>query len=160
MSPQNEFTVRTAITRLTLRHGVVFNKVFLLTAEEEVLDSQEIWVAINIYLSLFTQSNLAKVFRDFTVSNLSIAAAYITQCNSYIGASGGCDTSLFEISNITWANITGTVANNTLAYIQCSGSAPCDDISVVDVNVKTIGGPFVNCSNVDPLGVMCNTPAP
>ncbi|KAI0028403.1 pectin lyase-like protein [Vararia minispora EC-137] len=100
------------------------------------------------------------VFRDFVVSDLTVAGAYITQCNSYIGATAQCDSSTFTISNITWSNITGTVANSTLAYIQCSGSAPCEDIRLLDFDIKTTGGPFVNCSNVELLGVSCNEPAP
>ncbi|KAI0317352.1 pectin lyase fold/virulence factor [Amylostereum chailletii] len=98
------------------------------------------------------------VFRDFTVKNLLNDVGEITQCTSFQGSTGGCDTSTFQISNVTWQNITGSVATNTLAALQCSGSAPCPGITIADVNVTFGGGGSgaVSCSNVvDPEGFEC-----
>ncbi|KAI0317344.1 pectin lyase-like protein [Amylostereum chailletii] len=98
------------------------------------------------------------VFRDFAVTDLVNAVGEITQCTSYEGATGGCDTSTFQISNVTWENITGSVATSTLAALQCSGLAPCPGITIADVNLTFGGGGngVVNCSNVvDPEGFEC-----
>ncbi|KAI0317354.1 pectin lyase fold/virulence factor [Amylostereum chailletii] len=98
------------------------------------------------------------VFRDFIVTNLTSSVAEISQCTSYEGATGGCDTSTFQISNVTWENITGSVATDTLAALQCSGSAPCPGIAIknVDVSFGEGGGNVVDCSNVvDPQGFEC-----
>ncbi|KAG6815495.1 hypothetical protein H0H87_001273, partial [Tephrocybe sp. NHM501043] len=41
-------------------------------------------------------------FRNFTLSNVTNSVASITQCTSFSGATGQCDTSLFQISDVTW----------------------------------------------------------
>ncbi|KAF4588171.1 hypothetical protein EYR38_010138 [Pleurotus pulmonarius] len=40
-------------------------------------------------------------FRDFTLVNVTDEVARITQCTSFSGATGGCDTSLFQVSDVT-----------------------------------------------------------
>ncbi|EJD03462.1 pectin lyase-like protein [Fomitiporia mediterranea MF3/22] len=97
-------------------------------------------------------------FRDFEVGNLTRSAAYITQCTSYNGQTGGCDTSQFQISDITWENIRGTVDTDILAELQCSAAAPCPEISLLGFDaVQTNGsGREIECSNVvDPIGFQC-----
>ncbi|RPD81626.1 pectin lyase-like protein, partial [Lentinus tigrinus ALCF2SS1-7] len=103
------------------------------------------------------------VFRDYTVTNISQGVAVITQCTSYNNLTGDCDTSTFQISNITWANITGTVSNALLGSLQCSGAAPCTDIFIEGVeglvfHNTTLPEPAVECSNVmlGPGSVTCN----
>ena len=102
------------------------------------------------------------VFRDFTVTNISQGVAVITQCTSYNNLTGDCDTSAFQISDVTWANITGTVANALLGSLQCSGAAPCTDIVVTGVDGlvynSTEPQPQVECSHVTlgPGSVPCN----
>ena len=103
------------------------------------------------------------VFRDFTVTNISQGVAVITQCTSYNNLTGDCDTSAFQISNVTWANITGTVANALLGSLQCSGAAPCTDIVIKGVEGltyfnDTLPEPAVECSHVSlgPGSVACN----
>lgn len=82
----------------------------------------------------------------------------ITQCTSFEGATGDCDTSLFQLSNITWGpGITGTIQTDTLATMQCSGDAPCPGISMLDMDrVTSVGAREFKCSNVvDPVGFNC-----
>ncbi|KII90376.1 glycoside hydrolase family 28 protein [Plicaturopsis crispa FD-325 SS-3] len=97
------------------------------------------------------------VFRDFTVNNILSSIAQITQCISYSGATGGCDTSHFQLSNITWGPITGTVASGSLAQFQCSGDAPCPGIQLVGFDeIQTNGTRDISCSHVvDPVGFNC-----
>ena len=99
------------------------------------------------------------------MSNLRQGVALITQCTSYNGQTGDCDTSTFQISNVTWANITGTVSNDVLANLQCSAAAPCTDIVIEGVDGVVFNStsgkePEVECSNVQ-MGegsVVCNSP--
>ncbi|KAI0688056.1 pectin lyase-like protein [Cerioporus squamosus] len=101
------------------------------------------------------------VFRDFDVTDVA-SVARITQCTSYNGQSGDCDTSTFQISNVTWSNISGTVATNLLADLQCSGAAPCPDIVIEGVEGlvfnSTSSEPEIECSHVTvgPGSVACN----
>jgi len=97
-------------------------------------------------------------FRNFTLQNVTQNVAMITQCTSFEGATGDCDTSLFQLSNITWGpGITGTIQTDTLATLQCSGDAPCPGISILGLDeVTSIGGSEVKCSNVvNPIGFNC-----
>ncbi|TFK93041.1 glycoside hydrolase family 28 protein [Polyporus arcularius HHB13444] len=102
------------------------------------------------------------VFRDFNVTNITDSVAQITQCTSFEGQTGDCDTSTFQISNVTWSNISGTVSNNLLATLQCSGAAPCPDIVVEGVDGLVFNSasarPDVECSHVTlgPGSVACN----
>lgn len=72
------------------------------------------------------------VFRDFVAINTWVAIAHITQCTSYVGATGGCDTCKFQISNVTWGPGVGNTVTSYLAELQCSAAAPCPDINLVD----------------------------
>ncbi|KAK0435475.1 pectin lyase fold/virulence factor [Desarmillaria tabescens] len=98
-------------------------------------------------------------FRDFVVQDITDSVAYITQCTSYIGATGGCDTSLFQISDITWESSVGNVASEYLAELQCSGAAPCTGIRFGEFDdIATSGSRTISCSNVlDPVGFNCTT---
>lgn len=90
-------------------------------------------------------------FRDFVAINTRQAIAQITQCTSYIGLTGGCDTSKFQISNITWGPGVGNTVTSYLAQLQCSAAAPCPDINLVG-NFGLIGTNGterqITCSNV------------
>ncbi|KZT30285.1 glycoside hydrolase family 28 protein [Neolentinus lepideus HHB14362 ss-1] len=91
------------------------------------------------------------VFRDFVANNTRYAIAQITQCTSYVGATGGCDTSKFQISNITWGPGVGNTVTGYLAELQCSAAAPCQNITLVDGlnSVETNGTErLMTCSNV------------
>ncbi|RPD81625.1 pectin lyase-like protein [Lentinus tigrinus ALCF2SS1-7] len=102
------------------------------------------------------------VFRDYNVTNITDGVAQISQCTSYNGQTGDCDTSTFQISNVTWTNFSGTVANNLLGSLQCSGAAPCTDIVIEGVDGlvfnSTSTEPEIQCSHVTvgPGSVACN----
>ncbi|KAJ4358430.1 uncharacterized protein N0V89_003013 [Didymosphaeria variabile] len=103
-------------------------------------------------------------FTNFTLQNVD-TPWYITQCTSYNGVEGGCDTSLFHIENMHWGNTTGTTKNNLVLSLQCSGAAPCTNIDIFDNDLKvqsngTKPEEFL-CSNVeDPKGFNCTGKAP
>ncbi|KAK0477647.1 pectin lyase fold/virulence factor [Armillaria novae-zelandiae] len=99
-------------------------------------------------------------FRDFVLQDLTDSVAHITQCTSFSGAAGGCDTSLFQISDVTWASSVGNVASGYLAKLQCSGAAPCTGIQFggFDIIATTGTSRTISCSNVlDPVGFNCTT---
>ena len=101
-------------------------------------------------------------FRDWAVHNLTKEVAYITQCTSYIGETGGCDTSTFQISDVTWENIRGTENTDVLALLQCSSAASCPGIRMIGFEGVVTNGTKreVKCSNViDPVGLQCTSMA-
>ncbi|KAF9459794.1 polygalacturonase [Collybia nuda] len=96
-------------------------------------------------------------FRDFTLVNVTNQAAQITQCTTFSGATGACDTSLFQISDITWGPMTGSLTSGTLASLKCSGAAPCSGLRFVDFDqITTSGSRAIACSHVqNPIGFNC-----
>jgi len=86
----------------------------------------------------------------------------ITQCTSYNGVPGGCDTSKFKISDMHWGNTRGTVARDTVATLDCSAEAPCENIELFDNKVTLADGGEVKaylCDNVDgEIGFKCTAP--
>jgi len=71
-------------------------------------------------------SNLT--FTDFNLDNSAVFS--VTQCTSYSGQTGGCDTSQFNIRNIKLANWVGTTNTSTVANIQCSAASPCTNMEI------------------------------
>ncbi|KAJ4293230.1 hypothetical protein N0V90_008512 [Kalmusia sp. IMI 367209] len=103
-------------------------------------------------------------FTNFTLQNVG-TPWYITQCTSYNGVQGGCDTSLFHVDGMHWGNTTGTTRNNLVLSLQCSGAAPCTNIDIFDndLTVQSNGTKPTSflCSNVeDPKGFNCTGKAP
>jgi galacturan 1,4-alpha-galacturonidase len=100
---------------------------------------------------------------DFMVENAQ-QAFYMTQCNSYSGFSGQCDTSKFQIENLAIRTMGGTLQTDVVASMQCSGAAPCTGLSIRDVYFKVNGGATAKqylCSNVvRPDGFKCTGKAP
>ncbi|KAJ6532763.1 glycoside hydrolase family 28 protein [Mycena vulgaris] len=66
-------------------------------------------------------------FTNSTLSGITQSPAEITQCTTFSGAVGGCDTSTLQISNITWSGLEGSMP-------QCSAAAPCQDLRILDSN--------------------------
>jgi len=103
-------------------------------------------------------------FTNFTLDKVG-TPWYITQCTSYNGVQGGCDTSKFHIENMRWGNTTGTSRGNTVASLQCSGAAPCTGVDIFANKLKvkgngTVPGSYL-CSNVNaPKGFTCTGKAP
>ncbi|KAJ7045482.1 pectin lyase fold/virulence factor [Mycena alexandri] len=67
-----------------------------------------------------------------TFTNITTQVAEITQCTSFSGAVGQCDTSTMQISNITWSGLQGSLLTSSVASLQCSGAAPCQDLRILD----------------------------
>lgn len=101
--------------------------------------------------------------RDFKVINAE-QGFYITQCNSFSGFTGECDTSEFEISDLFIRGMTGYLKTDVVASMQCSGRAPCRDISLRDISLGVAGDDQADkylCSNVrDADGFTCNGKPP
>ena len=103
-------------------------------------------------------------FTNFTLHSVDMPW-YITQCTSYNGVQGGCDTSLFKIENLNWGKTRGTTDRNYVASLQCSGAAPCTGVNIFDNdliveknNTKTTD---YLCSNVaSQTGFNCTGKAP
>lgn len=72
---------------------------------------------------------------DFKLVNTSGIFA-ITQCTSYNDATGACDTSEFNIHDITLENWSGTSTSNVLGELQCSGASPCYGIKYDNVAIE------------------------
>lgn len=115
-------------------------------------------------------------FSNFKLTNVGLPIQ-ITQCIYTEGSSDICDTSKMAISNITWANFTGTSRFNIAASLHCATSHPCPDIYFDNVNITsvnaTLGLPLYNttlqqevyqCANIvnenTTSGIGCNHWAP
>lgn len=99
-------------------------------------------------------------FTNLTLENVHMAFD-ITQCNSYIGAVGECDTSTFQISDLHWTDVRGTQQSKDVVSFQCSGAVPCTgvDVSNIHMTINDTGVPATGylCSNVShPIGFKCN----
>ena len=104
------------------------------------------------------------MFRDFEIHDIRGPAALISQCTSYSGFTGECDTSLFQLSNISWGpNIQGSIQGDVLADLQCSGAVPCPGIALLgfdNVHGNSTADRQFLCSNLtEPLGFNCTGPA-
>ncbi|ROW06873.1 hypothetical protein VMCG_04074 [Cytospora schulzeri] len=98
-------------------------------------------------------------FEDFRLINAS-GVLGVTQCTSYNSATGGCDTSRFNIRDLRVLNWTGTAASDVVAEIQCSGASPCTGIVIEGVDiVDSVNGTrpanYLCDSVVDPVGFNC-----
>lgn len=98
-------------------------------------------------------------FEDFRLVNASGILA-VTQCTSYNSATGGCDTSRFNIRDLKMLNWTGTAASDVVAEIQCSAASPCTGVMIQGVDiVDTVNGTrpanYLCDSVVDPTGFNC-----
>lgn len=104
-------------------------------------------------------SNL--LFHDFVVTAPGAVFA-ITQCTSYNGQAGGCDTSKFNIHNVTVDGISGTVETDVVASLQCSGDSPCYGIDIKNINLlDKVNGTRPQqylCSHVSAEGFDCTGP--
>ncbi|KAF2164183.1 glycoside hydrolase family 28 protein [Zasmidium cellare ATCC 36951] len=97
---------------------------------------------------------------DFVLKNASGILA-VTQCTSYNSASGNCDTSEFNIRDLTLRNWTGTTTSGVMADVQCSAASPCTGIvidemdGIVTTTNSTVPDIYLCDSVVDPNGFNC-----
>ncbi|KAH7335750.1 pectin lyase fold/virulence factor [Rhizoctonia solani] len=95
-------------------------------------------------------------WKDFHLIDITLRPVEVTQCISYSGATGGCNTSTFQISNITLGPMTGNSTMYVLAGIQCSSAAPCQNIPFDNTDGIKVNGTEakIKCSNVTtPIGL-------
>ncbi|KZV96901.1 glycoside hydrolase family 28 protein [Exidia glandulosa HHB12029] len=102
-------------------------------------------------------------FTDFTLYNNSGVFA-ISQCTTFSGAAGDCNSSHFQLSDLHFTNVRGTVSTPNVALLQCSAAAPCSDIEIEDVSVVnwangTAAAGFLCSSVKSPVGFECTGPA-
>lgn len=103
--------------------------------------------AANITLEDFTLKNAAGIFA-------------LTQCTSYNSATGNCDTSAFNVRDLTIRNWSGTTVSDVVAEIQCSAASPCtglviEGIDIVDLVNNTAPYNYLCESVVSPTGFNC-----
>ncbi|KAF8855626.1 pectin lyase-like protein [Acephala macrosclerotiorum] len=85
--------------------------------------------------------------QNFTSTNFKIqnttktGTFYITQCTTFSGVAGDCNTSLFNLRDIHFTNITGDVGTSYIASMQCSADSPCSEIDIEDVNLTDVATP-------------------
>lgn len=100
------------------------------------------------------------VWEDFSLEQVR-GVLDISQCTSYSGYTGNCDTSLFLIEDVVWKNMTGTAVDGVTdaADLQCSGAAPCQNITIEGISVVQANGSAVTdyeCTNVESqVGFTC-----
>lgn len=91
----------------------------------------------------------------------STGVFYITQCTTFSGVAGDCNSSLFNIHDVYFTNITGYVGTSYIASMQCSADSPCTDIEIEDIDLHhlTPNGTLIDaysCKNVeDTTGFSC-----
>jgi hypothetical protein len=99
---------------------------------------------------------------NITVYDGERAPLVINQCYTNVQLAN-CSTSTFDISDISYTNIRGTIRSGNVAEFQCSRShGGCDDISMAGIDLQNIAvDPPVastryRCSNVNaPEGFTC-----
>ncbi|KAH8810842.1 glycoside hydrolase family 28 protein [Xylogone sp. PMI_703] len=102
-------------------------------------------------------------FTNFKMHNTTETGVfYITQCTTFSGVAGDCNTSLFNIRDVKFANITGDVGTSYIASMQCSAASPCTGIDIEDINLTNVAlvppGPAdkFQCKNVEnTIGFSC-----
>lgn len=72
------------------------------------------------------------LFEDLTLDNVQ-QLWYVNQCTSFSGQTGDCNTSKFQIQDVTVRNAKGTVTQNYAAKLQCSGAAPCFNMAMENI---------------------------
>ncbi|KAI9750542.1 MAG: hypothetical protein M4579_006432 [Chaenotheca gracillima] len=113
-------------------------------------------------------------FKNFVLDRVNLPIL-VTEC-IYGGDASVCDTSQFQISDITWQNFTGTSKYDLVASLHCSSEVPCPGLRFIDVNITSyntsIGRPSLplvyqcanladqNATGVDATGIPCNQWAP
>ncbi|USW56092.1 Putative glycoside hydrolase, family 28, pectin lyase/virulence factor [Septoria linicola] len=70
-------------------------------------------------------------FTNFELEDVNLAWA-ISQCTSYNGQRGDCNSSDFQISDMHWGKAKGTLKGDRVATLQCSAEAPCTNINLFD----------------------------
>ncbi|CEL08645.1 hypothetical protein ASPCAL11792 [Aspergillus calidoustus] len=102
-------------------------------------------------------------YKDITIEDGNKTPLVINQCYTNV-SKANCSTSTFDISDVHFSNLQGTVRSSWKAEFQCSRSqGGCDGITMENVNfMNNLGDELeeaagVKCSNVnDPEGFECD----
>lgn len=89
--------------------------------------------------------------RNFALHHVRNTSISVTQCTTFSGVAGDCNSSLFEVSDITFEDVIGTVNGNPVASFQCSKSAPCRNFTLENINLTLPNGTEAsgwNCNNL------------
>lgn len=93
------------------------------------------------------------VATNLKTNNLKGAPFTISQCTTFSGASGNCTNSKFQIRDLVFTDISGTVDSAEVASFQCSAVAPCEDITIENVSLRIAGNTTLAdeylCGNVE-----------
>ncbi|KAM0323261.1 hypothetical protein ACHAQA_008852 [Verticillium albo-atrum] len=100
---------------------------------------------------------------NVTIHEGERAPLVINQCYSNV-QKANCSTSTFDISDISYSNLRGTIESGSVAEFQCSRShGGCDRVKMTDIDLENIavdppaGAKNYKCSNVnDPEGFTCS----
>jgi galacturan 1,4-alpha-galacturonidase len=90
------------------------------------------------------------------------APLVINQCYTLNGASGNCSTSSFDIGNVAYQDIGGSISTSSIAKFQCSRSQNgCEGISFDNVELTDLNtgerASGISCSNIiSPKGFTCD----
>ncbi|KXJ87430.1 galacturan 1,4-alpha-galacturonidase B [Microdochium bolleyi] len=78
--------------------------------------------------------------KNVTATRLRGGAFTISQCTRFSGApgDGNCTNSKFRISDINIDGIRGTSRSPVVTSLQCSAVAPCEDISIRNVDITLL----------------------
>ncbi|KAI5248773.1 pectin lyase-like protein [Aureobasidium subglaciale] len=72
------------------------------------------------------------VFEDFKLVDVQKAFT-ITQCTNFEGNKGDCDTSKFNIRNVSLSDFSGTIRTDIVTTLQCSAASPCRNIEFSNI---------------------------
>ncbi|RDW58427.1 hypothetical protein BP5796_12357 [Coleophoma crateriformis] len=61
---------------------------------------------------------------NFKLQNVRNTAISVTQCTTFNGAAGDCNSSEFEIEDIKFQDVAGTLNEDPIAHFSCSGAMP------------------------------------
>ncbi|KAL1303108.1 hypothetical protein AAFC00_006547 [Neodothiora populina] len=105
-------------------------------------------------------SNLT--FEDFTLDRTR-GIFSITQCTNYEGNGGDCDTSKFNVHDVTIRDWRGTSLTGVVGQLQCSAASPCYGLDMQDVQITVAdSGDAATeylCDSVEaPIGFSCTGP--
>ncbi|VDB84699.1 unnamed protein product [Peniophora sp. CBMAI 1063] len=93
-------------------------------------------------------------FINFTVEDPD----FPTLIDQTYGGNSTDNPSKMQFINITWENWSGTAANSTVVDLECSSTAPCENLAFLEFNITVPSGdtPDFECSNsVNVTGISC-----
>ncbi|PYI17430.1 exopolygalacturonase B [Aspergillus japonicus CBS 114.51] len=90
---------------------------------------------------------------DLSLNNLKGTPFTVSQCTTFSGASGNCTNSKFQVRDLYFSDVSGTLPSTDVISFQCSAVAPCENITVEDVSLRVTGSSTAAddylCGNVE-----------